>query len=273
MLGAVAVLAASGHGGATAPTIAEASYGRDPAQTLDLIVPAGHARPPLILWVHGGGWMIGDKDHAVTLKRDHFVSQGYAFAALNYRLVPNASVEQQAADLAAALAWLRAHAGRAHYDPNRIILLGHSAGAHLAALVGTDPGYLRDAGVPMSSIKGIVLLDGAGYDIRAQMAQPRYPVKRMYEAAFGRDPARQMALSPTHHVAAPNVASWLILPVADREDSVAQSNSFAQALNAAGASARVTPVPDSSHAKINRGLGGEGDFATQQVDRFIASLR
>ena len=91
--------------------------------------------------------------------------KGWAFASANYRLVPQATVEQQAADVASAIAWLRANAAKEGLDPDRIVLMGHSAGAHLVALVGTDPHYLKAAGVPMGAVKGVVLLDGAGYDV------------------------------------------------------------------------------------------------------------
>lgn len=255
------------------PGMAEISYGRDPLQRLDLVAPAGNTRPPLIVFIHGGGWSIGDKRHAIGAKASHFLGRGYAFASVNYRLVPQVTVEQQAADIAAAVAQLRTNAAGSNYDGERIVLMGHSAGAHLAALVGTDPRYFAAAGVPMAAVKGVVLLDGAGYDVAQQMARPGNPVGAMYDAAFGRDSKRQQALSPTLHAAAPNVASWLILPIERRADSIAQSQALAAALGKAGASARTVPVPNESHGSLNKGLGEEGDFATAEVDRFIAALR
>jgi acetyl esterase/lipase len=252
--------------------MAEMVYGRDPLQRLDLVEPAGNKRPPLVIFIHGGGWSIGDKRHAIGAKAGHFLGKGYAFASLNYRLVPQVTVEEQAADIAGAIAKLRTYAVGSNYDGERIILMGHSAGAHLAALVGTDPRYLAAAGVPMSLVKGVVLLDGAGYDIAQQMARPGNPVGAMYDAAFGKDPLRQRALSPTLHAAAPNVANWLILPVERRADSTAQSQELAAALSKAGANARVVPVPGESHGSLNKGLGEDGDFATGEVDRFVAGL-
>ncbi|MEO6582453.1 MAG: alpha/beta hydrolase [Sphingomicrobium sp.] len=255
------------------PGMAEMPYGRDPLQRLDLAAPTGNKRPPLVLFIHGGGWSIGDKRHAIGAKASHFLGKGYAFASLNYRLVPQATVEQQAADIAAAIAWLRTNAARSNYDGKQIVLMSHSAGAHLAALVGTDPRYLAAAEVPMGAVKGVVLLDGAGYDVAQQMARPGNLVPGMYEAAFGKEPARQKALSPTMHAAAPNVGNWLILPIEGRADSGAQSRALAAALASAGASARVVPVPGESHGSLNKGLGGQGDFATGEVDRFLAGLR
>jgi acetyl esterase/lipase len=255
------------------PGTVEHSFGADPKQRLDLVKPAGVAKAPVLLFVHGGGWSIGDKAHAAPDKARWANGKGWAFASANYRLVPQATVEQQAADVASAVAWLRSNAGRQGLDPNRIVLMGHSAGAHLVALVGTDPRYLKGAGVPMSAIKGVVLLDGAGYDVPTQASAEMNIVRPMYEAAFSTDPKRQAALSPTHHAAAPNVSRWLILPIQRRADSQAQSKGLADALNNAGAKATVVAVPDESHGSLNKGLGQAGDFATQQVEGFLEEAR
>lgn len=255
------------------PGLVELSYGTDPLQKLDLLKPANTARAPILLFLHGGGWLIGDKRQAEGAKPVHFTNIGWAFASANYRLVPQATVEQQAADIASAIAWLRAHAAEQDLDPDRIVLMGHSAGAHLAALVGTDPHYLAAAGVPMRAINGVVLLDGAAYDVPAQIKATGNLVQPMYDAAFGSDPARQRSLSPTLQAAAPNAANWLILPVATRADSVAQSGELAAVLTPAGSRVSVVPVPDSSHAKLNHQLGTDGDFATGEVDRFLNALR
>jgi len=254
-----------------APGTVEHAYGSNPKQRLDLVKPVGVTKAPLLLFVHGGGWSIGDKAHAAPEKARWANSRGWAFASANYRLVPQATVEQQAADVASAIAWLRANAAKEGLDPDRIVLMGHSAGAHLVALVGTDPRYLQTAGVPMSAIKGVVLLDGAGYDVPSQASAEMNLVKPMYEAAFGSDPKRQAALSPTRNAAAPNVARWLILPIERRQDSQAQSKGLAEALNRGGASASVVVVPGESHGSLNKGLGESGHFATGQVESFLAA--
>lgn len=267
---------AIGERGASAPPAPgtrEIAYGADPKQKLDLLVPANGRRAPLLLFVHGGGWSIGDKRTGAGVKAAHFTGQGWAFASANYRLVPQATVEQQAADIAAAIAWARANAAAQGLDPDRIVLMGHSAGAHLVALVGTDPRYLAAARVPIGAVRGVILLDGAGYDIAGQMARPGNPVAGMYDAAFGKDVSRQKALSPTFHAAAPNVANWLMLPIDRRDDSKAQSEGLAAALRPAGAAAKVVAVPGESHSSLNKGLGEDGDFATGEVDRFLAGLR
>lgn len=261
---------AAARAGALPPGWREDAFGSDPLQKLDWVKPAGAGNAPLLLFVHGGGWSIGDKRMGAGEKGQHFLDKGWAFASTNYRLVPQARVENQAADVAAVIAFLRRQPG---IDPNRIVLMGHSAGAHLAALVATDPAYLAKAGVPMSAVRGVVLLDGAGYDVGEQMAEPRNAVASMYSQAFGTDPKRQAALSPARHAAAPNAGEWLILPVASRRDSTAQSEKLAQLLREGESKATVVPQAGKTHATLNRKMGINGDPSTKVVDEFLARLR
>ncbi len=245
----------------------EMSFGSDPAQSFDLWTSVKGGKAPLVVFIHGGGWSIGDKRSGLGEKHTHFTGIGYAFASLNYRLVPKVTPVEQAQDVAAALALLRKQPG---IDPDRIVIMGHSAGAHLAALVGTDPRYFAGAGVPMASVRGVILLDGAGYDVAKQMAAPANLVAAMYKAAFTTDPKRQAELSPAHHAAAPNADSWLIINDADRPDSQAQSDMLAAALTKAGARAERMPLSNTSHMLLNRNVGKAGDAETARIDAFLA---
>lgn len=112
-------------------------------QKLDLFVPEKAAAPmPLIVWVHGGAWVSGDKADNPPLRRG-FVQRGYAVASLNYRLSGAAIFPAQIEDCKAALRWLRAHAKDYNLDPARIGVWGGSAGGHLVALLGTT-GDIKD---------------------------------------------------------------------------------------------------------------------------------
>lgn len=248
----------------------ELAYGADPRQRLDLARPADTRTPaPLIVFVHGGGWTRGDKRQGAGEKPAFYTGIGHAFATVNYRLVPGVTPAEQAQDIAAAIALLRGKAGTLGLDPQRIVLMGHSAGAHLIALVATDTRYLDAAGIPSSAISGVVLLDGAGYDVSRQIAAGRAIARNIYARAFGTDPARQSALSPVTHATAPNVGRWLILHAERRDDARDQAALLSAALTRAGARAAVVPVKDGTHMKINRDAGMAGTLVSEQIRRFL----
>ena len=146
----------------------EMSYGSDPLQKLDYWKPSTPGSP-MVIYVHGGGWKRGDKRMASGEKGTHFVQQGYAFASLNYRLVPACTVEEQAQDVANGIAYLIRNAEKLGFDGKRVALIGHSAGAHLVALVGTDLSYLKIAEVGPKAVRGVIPLDGAAYDVARQL--------------------------------------------------------------------------------------------------------
>jgi acetyl esterase/lipase len=258
---------------APAAGMVEHSFGTDPLQKLDFWAAKDKAKPaPIVIFVHGGGWKRGDKRNATGAdKVTHFLEQGYAVASVNYRLVPAAKVEDQAADVAAAFAWLRSNATRLNIDPSKMVLMGHSAGAHLVALVGTDPEYARAAGFVLSDIRGVIPLDGAAYDVPAQIADGGRFMQDTYAQAFGSDPARQKSLSPTLHAAGPNAPAFLILHV-DRDDGKRQSEALGAALRKAGTPAQVTRIEGRGlvgHAEINRKLGQPDYPATPVVDAWL----
>lgn len=258
------------------PQPREIAYGSDPLQRFD-VYPATNAKgpAPLFVFVHGGGWKRGDKRNAAgAAKIAHLTGRGFAFASINYRLVPDAKVEDQAQDVANAIARLIRDARALGVDPNRIVLAGHSAGAHLSALVGTDPQYLKRAGVGGDRLKGVVLLDGAAYDVPAQSGEGPRIMRPTYAQAFGTDRARQRALSPYFHAAAPNAPRFLILHV-EREDGRRQSEALATALRKAGTQAEVRALRGRGlrgHMEINRSLGDADYPGTAIVDDWIDAL-
>lgn len=250
------------------------AYGKDAAQVLDYW-PAENGAAPLIIFVHGGGWKRGSKDNATGAEKvGHYHALRYAFASINYRLVPDATVEQQAQDVADAVAFLRGKARTLGFDPDRIVLMGHSAGAHLVALVGTDMRYFARAGLQPDAVRGVIPLDGAAYDVPRQMAEGGRFMAGTYEQAFGTDPARQKALSPTFHAAQPNAPDFLILHV-DRADGTAQSEQLASALRKAGTPVEIDALEGQGlrgHMQINRSMGDPDYPGTAIVDRWLKRL-
>jgi arylformamidase len=252
-------------------------YGTDPAQAIDFWA-ATQQSAPLIVFVHGGAWSGGSKASATgRAKILHCLERDLAFATIGYRLIPHARIEDQAGDVARALARLIAGAHRLGFDRRRVVLTGHSAGAHLVALIGTEPRWLRDVGLSFDHIAGIVAIDGAAFDVPQQIADAPLPMRPLYTQAFGSDPARQRALSPFWQAAAPNVVNWLLLHI-DRPDGRRQSQALAAALRRAGSTVDVLTIPGAGftgHVAANRRMGDPTypgtALADQWIDRLLAS--
>jgi len=173
-------------------------YGQHQRQQIDVYEPDDAVDElPMVVFIHGGGWKAGSHKTSIQSKPKHFNAAAYYFASAGYRVLPDAPVEQQAADVGAAIQALRGQASAIGFDPDRIVLIGHSAGAHLAALVSTDPKFAGDA---FSAIQGVILLDGAGYDIPTNMADAGPQTLNLYRDVFGEDQSRQLALSPVSHI-------------------------------------------------------------------------
>ncbi|MCA9081135.1 MAG: alpha/beta hydrolase, partial [Planctomycetaceae bacterium] len=219
------------------------------ATNLDLYLPSEPGmKRPVMVWIHGGAWKIGRKE-GVNAKPKFFTDRGWVFASINYRLVPEVNVGEQTQDVANALMWVKQHAAEWGGDPEQLYVMGHSAGAHLAALVSVDERYLQQAKGQLSDVKGVILLDGAGYDVARQLKLARTKFARtLYEEAFGDDPENHKAWSPVTHVAADKgIPPFLILHCASRPDSTAQSEGLAEKLKVAGVSAKVVACEGKSH--------------------------
>ena len=131
---------------------------------LDLHIPRGKLRPPLIVWVHGGAWRSGSKN---SMPLGNLVEDGYAVASVDYRLSTQAKFPAQIHDLKAALRFLRGHSGQWSVPSKKIVIAGDSAGAHLAALVGVSNGNAELEGTvgsdpaESSDVQGIISFYGA----------------------------------------------------------------------------------------------------------------
>jgi acetyl esterase/lipase len=243
------------------------AYGEDPHQRLDVYVPeAGTSRAPIVLMVHGGGWKRGDKDldAVVTHKVARWVPRGIVFVSIDYRMLPEADPRVQAQDVARALAFVQRHAATWGGDGRRVVLMGHSAGAHLIALLEASPTWTADARA--GDWLGTVLLDSGALDVPALMQAPHLP---LYDEAFGNDPAFWIAVSPQQQLA-PHRPPFLAVCSTQRTRSCEQSTAFVEAARRTGTRASLLRE-DLSHREINETLGLPGAY-TDAVERFLASL-
>lgn len=247
-------------------------YGPDERQQLDIYTPKDIVSAPVVLWIHGGAWKFGDKSHLQS-KPAWLTGEGWALVAMNYRFVPKVSWREQAADVAAAVKWIQTNGAKHGLDASRIVLMGHSAGAHLAALVSTDAQYFQQAKVDPTAIAGVVLLDGAGYEVARQAKFAGPWLGNVYKEVFTTDLAQQHAASPVRHVTQrDHWPEFLILHCANRFASTQQSQLLGDALESAGAKVTIHPAEGKNHMTINRELGTPDDEPTAAINEWLREL-
>ena len=247
-------------------------------QVLDIHAPKDAKNLPVVFWIHGGGWQAGDKS-SVQEKPRAFVERGFVFVSTNYRLLPNVEMETIIRDVAKSLGWVHKHIAEHGGDPKRIFVMGHSAGAQLAALVCIDERYLKAEGVPFDVLKGCVPVDGDTYDVPAiiETAETRRRVHGQPQAKFGHrekfgnDPQKHRDFSAVTHVAkGKGIPPFLILHVAEHPDTTAQAQRLGAVLKDAGIPAIVFGAKETNHGKINADIGLPEDPVSKALFDFVA---
>lgn len=247
---------------------------------LDVYAPPNAKKLPVVFWIHGGGWQAGDKTD-VQIKPKVFNERGFVFVSTNYRLLPHVEMDVLIGDVAQAAGWVHKNIAEHGGDPNRIFVMGHSAGAQLAALLCIDDRYLKKVGVPFSSLKGCVPVDGDTYDLPAMIMTAEFrqtlhglPLPTYgHRAKFGNDPKKHIDYSAVTHVAkGKGIPPFLILHVAGHPDVSAQARRLGNVLQAAEIPTTVFGARETTHNKLNADLGLPDDPATAELYKFLTPL-
>jgi acetyl esterase/lipase len=273
--------------------------------TLDVFAPAGAAQAPVVLFVHGGTWMYGDKDfHGRYRNVGRFLARHGVVAVLpNYRLSPLVKHPEHVKDVARAFAWTANNVARYGGDPTRIILCGHSAGGHLVSLLATDETYLKDPALKLTArqraaVRGVIGICGvyripgeeefrtmAGHIVNAWLAQGSYsralswlaPTLRRagaevnpFRLVFGDDPTVCRRASPITHVHK-GLPPFLLLHGEREVPGLADmAEDFAAALQGVGTPAEVRGMPHTTHRTILFRVQEPADPVGQALLAFIA---
>lgn len=250
-----------------------AVYGSDEnSEGVDVYYPDGAKGEPLVVFVHGGAWTRGDKSEYEAIGRA-FAECGMAFAIVNYRHAPAAHPDEQAAEVAKAVKWLRDRAGADTFARNKIFLFGHSAGAEIVALaVAGGDHILTKAGLESNDIAGVVAMDGSGYDPYSETRGIGMRPFRLYafDSAFGSDPAKWKPYDVGQYLTGKEPP---ILVLHAAWDSIApefESAYFVDELKKAGDVVTYLKLPERDHFGVLSHMSdGTDDPTFATVERFI----
>jgi len=285
---ALTFIAASGfaqEGNSTTTTAAENSHevqvvkdvsyydrpDRDQAgyQTLDLYVPKGAAKAPVLIFVHGGGWTHKENDPYTRGRlgphNPFFASHGVVVASISYRLSPEHQHPAHVEDVARAIAWVKANVVQYGGDPDQIFLIGHSAGGHLVTLVVADPKYLLVHHLSASDVRGVMPIS-APFTVGKNGDR--------IDTIWGSQAAADDA-SPINHVRV-GLPAFLIF-AGDQgsmeEDRTEQAKGFVDLLHEKGVEAAFVQARDRDHSTIVTKLGTAGDAVAERMLQFIRDHR
>ncbi|WP_374370706.1 alpha/beta hydrolase [Dongia sp.] len=243
----------------------DVAYGADDDQRMDIYLPANARNAPILLMAHGGGWKRGDKEmgRVVTNKVARWAPKGVIVASVNYRMIPDLPPSGQVEDVARALAKLQEMAPELGGDPANVILMGHSAGGHLVSLLNAAPEIGTAQGA--KPWKGAVSLDSGALNVPAIMEKRHF---KLYDEAFGTDPAEWNRASPYHRLA--GATPPILFVCREGKYPCREAGAYSAKAKGFGNSVEILPQ-DKSHGEINWELGEPGPY-TDAVEAFMRKL-
>jgi acetyl esterase/lipase len=226
---------------------------------LDLYLPKGQRDVPVMVFVHGGGFTVGIKDQ-YGFVGEVLASRGIATAVISYRLTPKTSYPGHVQDVARAFAWVRAHAAEYGGKADKIFVSGHSAGATLVAMLGSDPAYLKEVGESLDHIAGVIPISGSfTQSSRSAMFQGAVPV----------DSETLRNASAINHVAGPHPPFLILYGDKDSPRTGQDAEAMAKAMLAAGGAADVHEVADHAHMDMITGIMSPSDPGLKFILDFV----
>lgn len=247
--------------------------GVDPKfNSLDIYTPIISINCPVIVFIHGGTWIQGDKGN-LNDKIIAFIKSNFIYVSINYRLSPDIKTPLQAGDVAKAITWIYEYISDYGGNPQNIFLLGHSAGGHLAALTATDEHYLKDLGFSTKIIRGVIGLDSAAYYLPA-LIESEPENYYLFEIIFGNNPESWEKVSPIYYVKkGKNIPPFLLIYAGDREVSKVVNLAFAKALQRLNYQVDLYYASHKDHVSIERDLGKLDDNIINKIFQFIIKYK
>jgi len=245
------------------PYLQGSSY-PDDKDKLDLYLPEGRTNAPVIVSYYGGALMAGDKSEETYIGH-RFASAGFATAVVNYRLSPGVAHPAHIRDAAASFAWVKRHIVDYGGDADRVFVIGHSAGAYLAALLSTDERYLAAHKLSLRDIRGAVAVSAFYWVERPGVAPDRD------KSVWGQDRKTWVDASPAHHLQSGAPPMLILYADGDERWRRQQNVEVAQAMRAAGqANVDIAMINDRTHMSIWQRIGADRDETAERIIRFAS---
>ncbi|MEM7464203.1 MAG: alpha/beta hydrolase [Pseudomonadota bacterium] len=218
---------------------------------------------PVIVYVHGGGWIKGERTKVYNLP-SYAKSRGYMLVSVDYRPVPKTTIDGQVSDIVKSIRWVRNNIGKYGGDPSKIVIMGHSAGSHLVSLIAVK----KLAG----PVRGVVANDVQAYDLPEYYRLRNNSMARVYRQAFGTRQSDWVKYSPITYVDRNSgYPPFLILySRSDYERRKALATGFARELRSRGTSVTLFDGRNYTHGSIARDISKSGSV-TKAVDRFLSA--
>jgi acetyl esterase/lipase len=252
--------------------------------SLDIYSPEVIAEKlPVIFWVHGGAWAIGNKKYTPAAKARFFVEHGYVFVTVNYRLSPfpldtgepdRIKHPDHIEDVASAARWVYDHIEKYGGDRNRMVAMGHSAGAHLVALLATNQKYLNNEQLPVTVFSGVVPIDTEGFDVEETINSGGPVLKKFYRNAFGNDVKLWEDASPIKQIEKGEALPpyWLLFERGS-DSRVQQMKVFAGTLRKNQVKVKIVDATGLTHMAVNKRIGKSFDqIVSPAITKFLETV-
>lgn len=230
---------------------------------------------PVVIYIHGGGFAVGDKANKLTNKTNLFSSLDYIFVSINYRLSPEVySTDPNRVmypihntDVADAVKWIYDNIADYGGDRQKMALLGHSAGAQLAALTGTSNRFLPGRGLALNTLKGVACIDTEGYDVVARCTENN----EVYLNAFGQTNTYWVEASPVNNLFATTQYPAFFIAKRGSNARIGYADVFISKLRDVGVAVSELTANQYDHEGINDAIGAPGEtVVTEPLKAFFS---
>lgn len=248
----------------------------NPKHRLDVYAPEDASGLPVVHFVHGGYWTGGDKDYFSFVAGlygsigEALADRGIVTVIQSYRLVPEVPFETLLDDVMTGLKWTEDHIGEYGGNPNRIYLMGHSAGGHLTALAGTDDAVHTSRGMNPSAVKGYIPISGIWDIADMQKTQPPEFNEQITYPVFGRDPAKWSRYSPMDRMTTTPHRFLVMIGEDDYPYLIPQAQRAKSKLESLGGHPAFHLAPEATHDKMVLRFGTSNDDLTSAVLEFVS---